>query len=435
MKRFLTDASVVGMSHAVAALTLISVQVTLARSLSASDFGTILVVQAGVNLAESVFVSRSGEVALHWIGRAWGSSAAYGYAKFLERRELYWNFGVYALLMVLIWPLNTVFAIDPVLLAMLGLSIPAQSGYGVAKSVFISAGRLRLQSGFEIVWCITYLSMTIPLTLLFGLYGFVWASVAAALLKTGAGRWLTRRLWPLSSVSIADLKPPAISLSAHSVLRNLCSSIAAQADVLILGASASKETVAIYKVARTLANMPSRIAGPVWSLLRPRLLKALRLNDDRQFRRLIVFPGLGLIFVGALVSPILWYGSETLVVGLYGDLYQSSANLFLTLFVGAWFFGAVTGWIGFVAVVAKRKLFTTGLFVLLALFVVSAAFLAGDSATYMAIGVASAMGLISLLAWSMLCRPAFLLGKLNTRNLISSEVRLSEAEPRTVNDV
>lgn len=414
MRRFVTDAAAVGMSHAVAATTLIGVQVMLARSLSASDFGTIVIVQSSVNLAESVFVSRSVEIALHWIGRAWGSSAAYGYAKFLERRELYWNFGIYVLLLMLIWPLHTIFSIDPTLLAVLGLSIPAQSGYGVAKSVFISAGRLRLQSAFEIAWCISYLSMTIPLTLLFGLYGFVWAAVAAALLKTGVGRWLTRRLWPPSSVRIPDLKPPTISLSAQSVLRNLCSGIAAQADVLILGASASKETVATYKVARTLANMPSRIAGPVWSLLRPRLLEALRLNDDRRFRRLIVIPGLGFILIGVTASPILWYGSETLVVGLYGDLYQSSVNLFLMLFIGTWLFGAATGWIGFVAVVAKRKLFTTALFVLLALFVVSAAFLAGDSATYMAIGVASAMGLVSLLAWSMLYRPAFLLGISNT---------------------
>jgi len=404
LKHLLKDGAIVGVSHVVSAATLIGVQVLLARNLSAAEFGGFLLVQACVNLVEAVFIARSGEVALHWIGRTWGLDfgLARGYAKFLEHRELIWNLGVYALLLLAAWPLHLVLDIDPVALAILGLSIPVQSGYGVAKSVFVSAGRLRLQSYFEIAYCHLYLLASIPLTLLFGLNGFIWVTVAAAAVKMVASRWVTHRFWPETVVGAQAVMPPSESLSQHSILRNLCNNFAAQGDVLILGALASKEAVAIYKVARTLANLPIRVAGPVWSVLRPKLLAAMREKDYRRFRRMLVLPGIVIAAIGLGFVPVLWFMAEPILVGLYGETYRGAAIPLSVLFVGTWMFGAVTGWIGFVCVISEHKKVGSMLYMILALFVAAGVFLAGGSVIATAIGVTVAMGLTSIVAWWLL---------------------------------
>lgn len=410
MRRLASDATYVAASHGASAASLLIAQILLARTLPQATYGAVVLMQSLVNLVEALFLARAGEVALYWIGRTWGDDSvlARGYAASLARNELLWNGGVYLFALALAWPAHLVFAIDPVLLGMFALTIPLQASFGVSKSVFISSGKIAFQSKCEIGYCAVYLALVIPLTLLFKEAGFVCASVVAAGAKTLVWWWLAKGLWAPSSAGAARVSPPSTGVSVHSLIRNACVNIAQQGDTLILGVIASKETVAIYKIARTLANLPAKVAGPVWSVLRPRVLDALRANDAVRVRRLFVVPGAWLALLCAPCVFILWLCAEPLLSAVYGASYAAAALPLVALFAGTWLHGAATGWLPFAAVMAKRKIGFTKLYVLLAVAIIAGTLLAGDSALNIAIAASGSMILVSALAWRTLLGRAFL---------------------------
>jgi O-antigen/teichoic acid export membrane protein len=403
MRPLAADAALTVASHAVAAAVALALQVLLARSLTAQVFGAFVLVQAAVVVVESIFVARAGEVALYWLGRTWAQNPALarGYARFLRRRELTWNAGIYLALLAAAWPLALALDLDARLLALLALGIPLQSGYGVAKSVFIAAGRIRAQANFEIAYNVATLVAAVALTLAFGLLGFIAAVLLTTTIKSIAGHHITEHFWPAAVRGAAPLAPPASALSAHALLRQFCNSVAAQGDVLILGAAASKETVALYRVAKTVAGVPARIAAPMWSVLRPGLLRAL--GDAPATRRLILGPALAFAALGILFVPLAWLGGD-LLAALFGETYRVAAAPFLVLLAGFWWYGGVTGWLGFVATISAAKSHTSTLYVLLLALTLGGALLAGGSALHMAIAVALAMALVGVIAWTLLLR-------------------------------
>lgn len=407
MKRLLRDVSFTGASQVIAAAAAVALQIVLARTLPLSVFGAFAVTQAAVVLVESIFIARNGEVALYWVGRSWGvdPQAARGYANYLVRREYLWNLSVYALLIATAWPLHALLGVDPWFFCIYGLTIPVQSGYGVTKSVFIAAGRVRTQSLFEAACSLCQLFGVGLLTLSLGLEGFVWGMVAVALWKTVAARRLTAKFWPAVTRGDEVAIPAGRGESVYAVLRNLSSNIAQQADVLILGAMASKETVAIYKIARSLASLPGRLAGPVWTALRPRFLAALRDRDMAQLRRMALRPALAFGVMGLLAAPAIGLWIDDIVVLLYGQAYRASVTPLLILLAATWWLHMITGWFGFLSILSESKPATTALYVLLALATVAGAFISGPSVIHLAAAVAGAMVLTAAAAWSLLWHP------------------------------
>ena len=128
-------------------VTSIGRQIILAKFLEVKTFGMFALAQTYINLIEMTVVVRGGEVALYWIGRSWKErniSIVRGYAKFLSYRELVWNILTYVAIVLSVFLLKKTDKFDPYLVTILGLSIPAQSGYGVAKSIFVASDRIKL---------------------------------------------------------------------------------------------------------------------------------------------------------------------------------------------------------------------------------------------------------------------------------------------------
>lgn len=403
MNVILKDAFFVGVSHIISAVSIIGIQIVLARILEPAVFGIFLLAQVFINLVEATIVVRSGEVALYWIGRSWKSGdeicIASGYAKFLRRREIVWNVATYGAIVLLAWPLQMFMNFEPILIVILGLTIPVQSGYGVAKSIFISSGRIKLQALFEVAYSATLFGLTALLVPHYGVTGAVWTFVIVAAAKTAIAYSITNKLWPEHDPKNRPLRPPSRGLSGHSIARNAAKNLAAQGDVLVLGIAALPEAIAVYKVARTLANLPTRVAGPVWSVLRPKLLSAIREKDYTRIRRLLLVPGLCFVFIGVVIIVPVWLGAESFIGWSYGEAYIGAGKLLTILLIGTWIFGAVTGWLNFALVVSANKRLGSVMMVILAISVVSTSYLAKGNTLGVAGGVSASLVVISVAAW------------------------------------
>ncbi len=400
MKPLARDAAWVLASHAAGAVATLAVQVILARSLATAVFGAFLLAQAIVNMVEATLTARAGEVATYWLGRTWKDEfpRARGYARYLVRRELRWNIIAAALLGLAALLLGEQLEIDAWLIAALALAIPLQASYGVSKTLFIVAGRLRQQAAFEISHSVSYCALALALVPAFGVPGFVVAYLFMTLAKTLVAGWWVRRFWP-SGLQAPALKPPALGLSGFSLARSVSVNVSQQADVILLGLFASKEGVALYKVARTVASLPTRLAGPVWAVLRPRVLACLRANDLVEVRRLLRWPALALFALGMLALPIAYAWLDDLLALLYGAQYAASAPMALLLLAGVWLLFGVSGWLVFIAVITANKLLATSLFVSQAVLVLLAALVARGDGLLLAGLSAGAMALIAAFAW------------------------------------
>jgi O-antigen/teichoic acid export membrane protein len=400
MKPLTRDAAWVLASHAAAAVATLAVQVILARSLATAVFGAFLLAQAIVNVVEATVTARAGEVATYWLGRTWKDEfpLARGYARYLARRELRWNIIAAVLLGLAALLLGEQLQIDAWLIAALALAIPLQASYGVSKTLFIVAGRLRQQAAFEISHSVGYCVLALVLVSAFGVPGFVVAYLFMTLAKTLVAGWWVRRFWP-SGLHAPALRPPALGLSGFSVVRSVSVNISQQADVILLGLFASKEGVALYKVARTVASLPTRLAGPVWAVLRPRVLACLRANDLVEVRRLLRRPALALFGLGILALPLAYFWLDDLLALLYGAQYAASAPMALLLLAGVWLLFGVSGWLVFIAVITANKLLATSLFVSQAVLVLLAGLIARGDGLLLAALSACAMAMITAFAW------------------------------------
>jgi len=172
----------VTLSHFISSVVLFTVQVFLARTLKLSEFGALAIIQACANLIEGLVISRASDVALHLIGSNWNKShsKAIGYIRTLAKDEYIWNFSFYFLLLIVAFPLASYLNVNYLYFVIIGLSIPAHSGYGVSKSIFIIDGKLKQLALFEIGYSIFFIIVVFVFVKLYGILGFLWAIVFSA---------------------------------------------------------------------------------------------------------------------------------------------------------------------------------------------------------------------------------------------------------------
>lgn len=395
------DAAWIAASHGVAAVTTLAVQLALARSLGTTVFGEVVFAQAIVLTVEATVLSRAGEVATFWIGRLWNTdfTTARAYAIWITRREGMWNCIAAAALAAGAWIAGQHLELNWILVALLGLGIPLQSGFGVSKTIFIAAGRQRQQAVLEIVYSCCLLLVTITLVNAFGLGGFIATYVGMALLKNMVFSAYARRLWPAYLPIGGALRPPPLGLSAYALVRSVSLNIAQNADVILLGLSASKDTVAVYKAARTIATLPTRIAGPMWSAIRPQLLVLLRADDFAAVRRLLLRPALLMAAAGIAALPLAWSFMDELISLLYGKSFATASGLAIVLLIGGWIMFGISGWLPFIAVITGKKQIATGLFALLGIGVLAAGIAADGSAMKLAVLTSTALTVAGVLSW------------------------------------
>src|SRR5690606_20963219 len=101
---------------------------------------------AVASLGEAIFVARSGELALQTVGKNW-VLARYAQARRdatrLLRLDLVLNGVLYAATVALALAVARFTELNAAYISALALMIPAQAGYGVYKSLFISTSKLK----------------------------------------------------------------------------------------------------------------------------------------------------------------------------------------------------------------------------------------------------------------------------------------------------
>jgi len=407
LKGLSTDAVFTTASQIVATLAAIALQVLLARNVELSVFGRISAAQALVLLVEGALVSRGSETALQVMGARWkdGPSTLKSVARHLLGQDILITcagFAIFAAAGALVAPL---FGADRWMVVVMACSIPLQINYGLRKNLFLLQNRIRKQSYFEIGYSASMIIVGCILIPWFGAWGFVATLLAGAAIKNLLVHRMTREYWaPIQQAPDAPLPADVVRTTRisglHSVLRNLLSNGATNIDVLILGLTGRPEVVGLYRVARTLANSPVKIAAPLWLVLRPRLLSAYRSDDHGRFCKIIGLAAAAFGIGSALVAATVWLIGGPLLEHLYGPAYAGALNPLLILIIGSSIFGAVTGWLSFAMVISSRKSLGTALFALqLGLIAIGGMLLAGGTAVGMAAAVAGCNLIVSAVAW------------------------------------
>jgi O-antigen/teichoic acid export membrane protein len=406
VRPLISHVSLVAFSQGTAALSLIAIQVFLARAVPIEEFGQLAAALALVQLVESALVARGTEAALQLLGQHWagGDGLLKAVSRQLVRYELVISGVGYLAFSGLALAFAPYFNADGILVAVLAVSILLQVNYGMRKSLFVLHHRIRQQAIFEITFSVMQVLVTAPLIWFFGAWGLVTGVLGSAALKNCLVHLWTRQLWlgPRLAPSVPlgpAVKRTILISSFHSLTRNILASGAANADVLLLAAIGRPESVALYRVAKSLASVPVKAATPLWVVLRPQLLSALTSNNYHKFCVLIAKAAcfFAAASVVALIATALLGG--TLLVRLYGAPYSTAVPALISLVVGACVLGAVTGWLSFAATIAARKTISTSIFALQLVLICAAGWFFGTSESSMALVVAGCNITVATVAW------------------------------------
>jgi O-antigen/teichoic acid export membrane protein len=141
----------------------------------------------------------------------------------------------------------------------------------------------------------------------------------------------------------------------QTVVRNLTMAASDQIDVLILNAVAGGGAASVYKVAKSLASLPGRLIGPLWSAVRPELLQTWYEGDERSFHRLLLRPMIGMLVVGVLALPAIWLAAPSLIATGYKIDGNVTGQCLVVLLVGNWLLNGVAGWYRFLMLLDDKK--------------------------------------------------------------------------------
>lgn len=407
MKRLASDVGFTAVSHIVGMLAIIGVQIVLARNTTPTVFGQVALAQAMVTLVEATIVARGHEVALQVLGQNWSKdhSQLRAISRILMRYDFLISITAYVVFAAAAFAIAPFIGADGLFVATLGLAVILQIGYGMHRSLFLLNNQVRKQAILETVQWIVTVGLCVPLILLIGKWGLVAGLLGAAAFKNwsvyaeGAAFWRDLKRAPVIDIG-GQTRQMVRNSSLHSVLRSLLTNGAANADMLILGMLGRPEIVAAYRVAKTLSSMPVRIAGPLWVVLRPRLLNALIVDDHRRYC-LIVFRAAALFALASLLALLVaWVAGGPVLRHFYGPAYVAALHPMLVLMVGSAVFGAVTGWLPFTLVITSRKSLGTAIFAAqLVLVGIIGLLVGGTSALLMAGVVAGCNIVIAAVAW------------------------------------
>jgi len=336
------------------AITVIFVtQVILVNILSVSDYGIYATVIAIISLIEAPLISRGSELVLKMVGEKWhannrGDALAIMKRIYQSERLIFWS--VCLVIIVFSELLSFFIEFNPIYLAILSLSIPMQIGYGTYKSFLTVINNVQIQSVIELTFAVFTLVINYYGVVMFGLTGLVVSVVAASFMKTQISKYLYNYQLNKYSIEINDRYNFELDRrefnrrSVNSVFRIFTQNGITQIDIIILGVLQRPEFVAVYKVGKSLAGLPTKVAIPVWKYLYPRLVKSVTLNDLGSKRAtimngsLIVFVLFTIIYIAAFIF------GENLVRLFYGHDYLEAYSIFMILLIGYGVFYAINGW-------------------------------------------------------------------------------------------
>ena len=383
--------------------------VIIVRMLDSGNFGTYAFLIAIISIVEAPLIARGGELYLKNIGELWNN----GYRKMAvdrtqdliknEKRLYLLVFFLYVVFGII---LSVTKDVDPILVSMLALSIPFQTGYSVYKGFIVMTDKPIKLTILEVGFSVTFFTLSILGVYFFKLYGAVVAVSMCAFIKTIVFRWVYRSL--LSNEDVLDLDEKKISLplevkvdkrSFHSILRNFAHNGIVQLDLIILGILQSAEMVALYKVAKSLAGLPLKISTPIWKVLYPKLVLSVNTRNSKEkirvIQRGIILSSLFL----AIVSVFCFVFGREIIVLLYGQDYIGSFQLFIILTLGYGVFYSVNGWFKIWAALLDNMIIGTVYYLSAMLFIVLFSYFFSYDLIYMSASISLILVLFSLKAY------------------------------------
>jgi O-antigen/teichoic acid export membrane protein len=366
MRRIALDVTSSGASHVIGAACQLLTQVVAVRSLELEDYGTYVASIAIVALFEITILSRGYDVALHAFSEAWhlgDSSVLRRCYSTLVRQDARWTFVGYLLVLCVVWPVERFLNVSALMFAVAALAIPCQQGYGATKAFLILKSKVRESALFEIVFVLGAAAISIAAVLLFGAWGLVGAYVLAAALKSIAARVWVSSMLPQAEPAPSDAPPgvelaitqPSLGQSARAIMRNLMNALAEQVDVVILNSFAGPAAVAIYRVAKSLGSLPSRVLAPVWVALRPGLVHMWRRDELHPLRMRILKVGGAMLVALMLVLPLVSWLASDIVSMIYGAKAVGIAAPLVLLFAANWVLQGATSWYRHLAPIAEHR--------------------------------------------------------------------------------
>ncbi|NJO13256.1 MAG: hypothetical protein HC872_07105, partial [Gammaproteobacteria bacterium] len=195
MRRFARNVVASGISIVVSAACQLSMQVLLVRLLGIEQYGVYVAAVAVVSFAELAFLNRAADFAMSSLSRAW-FQGRFDQVRMtvatLERQDVRWTVRVFLLLALAVLVFSKLARLEAFILVPLALSIPAQAGYGVSKTLLIISGSIQIQARFETAFSLALLTLGSIGALTFGVSGVVAAVVCANAAKTLLARKLAR---------------------------------------------------------------------------------------------------------------------------------------------------------------------------------------------------------------------------------------------------
>lgn len=338
-------------------------QVVLARMLGPEDYGAYISALAMVALVEVPIINRGNEIALRQIGKLKTKPD-------LNVRQMIWQiFKNDTLLITLAFTayvmcsqwMSELVGVDFYFFLILTLILPAQIGFGIAKSCFVIFDLIPLLVKYEILFSIIKITILVASYLMGDVYGLAVGYVITVAVKTVLAFLFVRKYIPNEQGQRQEGRSMKSELkdSLFSLSRGTLSNGVNQIDTLLLSIFFNSQGVGIYKVAKSLSSLPTKVSFPVWRYLQPKILNCTMREDHVGFRKLVLVGVLILGSVFGMMLPLVYFFGENLIVLLYGQEYLGSYVPFLILLIGIWAFNGMTGWFKIWAVVSKSQ--TVGL--------------------------------------------------------------------------
>lgn len=414
MKRFFSDAAITAFAQFCGAGAALLIQIISTRYLLVAEYGAFSTIQAVILITEAVFLARGGEIALDYIGKFWEKDSlkvAY-FKKKLFYFEIKYNLYVYIGVTVFSAVLFRFVDFSFEWLLLLAISIPLQSGYGVAKSILTVAGDFRVLSLLEIMNSAFLVLTGIVFISRFGVYGLISTVLCAALLKNVSYLFAVRYLYgdrfskDAGSLSHFDrVEFRFFSANVYSVVRNFLMNFSSQGDLIILSLFQGPEAVANYKIAKTISSIPVKLVAPVWVVMRSRIMMLIRTNDISNLRMKILKTAFLLILFGAILSVPVTLMGEVIISKAFGEEYINSISACAWLLAGSWIFGALSGWLSFACVISPKKNIGIYIYGAWAIVVLVGGFSWGGE-SYSAMAATSCFGMLlsSVIGWLFFMR-------------------------------
>jgi len=343
-----------GVTQVIVSIAAIGSQSIFAHVLGVREYGILAGGQAAVLLIEGIIYATASDIALRVLSTLWhapGRGAVRPAMSLLEsaERRRAAAIGLVAAAVMIVVSFGGV-GWGPVALVFLVGSV-AQSGFATRKSLLTVAGLIPVLSRLERAYAVYSISFAAV-----GVYfGGVWGAAAAislsAFVKATMFRVAINRLDGLDvAVRATDVSEAQIvvaeagHLSRHSSVRALLNSAGSQGDVLLLSAFGGPAETAFFRAGKTLAQLPARVANPVWAALRPRMILRQRHGGTGAFLRAAMLAGAAIGAVIGVVAIAVWFLKSWIVRTVFGAAFASAELPFLIQFAAGAVSAAGAAW-------------------------------------------------------------------------------------------